>query len=781
MSAALRRPAVVVPVLAATLVVGSSVVARSGDLLTAVGAAASLAVAVGAIRARNGAGLLGGQGASIAVAVAILAVSRAGLDSTIVATSWRPVMAALAYPFLGHALMRLVSLHRRLRETDLLVESALVGTAVGIVLHVAMSARGRLADASTWGDASSAFPAMLAGLDAALLVLGVRGLRAPEARRGPLAYLHLALMGLAGAHLLQAVWATDGGGPLVQAWVLVVGALACLGVAVSHPDAQAEPEQLLEEPATFSAGHAAVVGTALLAAPGALALQAARGVTPSPTVATGAVLSGMILAGYLLQLLRERGTTEHDATHDGLTLLPNRRLLVDRLDRSIAHAKRSGQAVGLLFIDLDRFKEVNDTFGHAAGDVLLQTVADRLQRCVREEDTVARLSGDEFVVLLPHLTSPDEALVVAERALAALGDPVTVLEERLLMAGSVGIAVYPNDGSTAEEILASADAAMYRAKETPGNHWEIFSPRLATQAQSRMAVEAGLLDGIAREELVLHYQPIVDGSSGRIVGAEGLVRWNHPDRGLLSPAEFVPIAERSDLIVLLGERVVLEACRELRRWQDLGLRDQSVSVNIAARHFSRGLVSTVASALRLTGANPHNLIIELTESTIVDNLDSVASTLEELRNLGVRAAIDDFGTGYCGLRYLSVLPVAALKIDRSFIQGMTPSDAAIVGATIAMGHSLGLSIIAEGVETEDQRRFLADQGCDRLQGYLLGRPMPAGDLVDLLRAERAAVLQGPWDPSSLLSSGTRDAERPEPAPTPVDAVPPAAATALLPH
>ena len=747
MSAAMRRTAVVVPVLAATLVAASAVVAGATDLVTLVGVAASLAVAVGAVRARHGVGLLGGKGASLATAVAVLALSRAGLDQHLISESWRPALAVVAYPFLGHVLMRLVNLHRRLRETDVLVEAALVGTAVGIVLHVSISARATPLGSSAWVDASSAFPAMLTGLDVALLVLGVRGLRAPDARRGPLAHLHLALVGLAGAHLLQAVWAPLGVEPGFEATALVVAALSFLGVAAAHPDARAEPEQLLEEPVSFSSGHAAVVGAALLAAPGALALQAARGVTPTPTVATGAVLSGMILAGYLLQLLRERGTTEHDATHDGLTLLPNRRLLVDRLDRSIAHAKRSGQAVGLLFIDLDRFKEVNDTFGHAAGDVLLGTVAERLQQCVREEDTVARLSGDEFVVLLPHLTSADEALIVAERALAALGDPVTVLDERLLMAGSVGIAVYPNDGDSAEDLLASADAAMYRAKETPGNHWEVFSPRLATQAQSRMAVEAGLLDGIAREELVLHFQPIVDAPSGRIGGAEGLVRWNHPERGLLSPAEFVPIAERSDLIVLLGERVVLEACRELRRWQDLGLRDQLVSVNIAARHFSRGLVSTVASALRLTGASPHNLIIELTESTIVDNLEAVASTLEELRNLGVRAAIDDFGTGYCGLRYLSVLPVAALKIDRSFIQGMTPSDAAIVGATIAMGHSLGLSIIAEGVETEDQRRFLADQGCDRLQGYLLGRPMAAEELVDRMRAERATVLQGPWDPS----------------------------------
>jgi EAL domain-containing protein (putative c-di-GMP-specific phosphodiesterase class I) len=313
---------------------------------------------------------------------------------------------------------------------------------------------------------------------------------------------------------------------------------------------------------------------------------------------------------------------------------------------------------------------------------------------------------------------------------------MTVAGERMLVAGSVGVATYPADGSTPDALLESADAAMYRAKETAGNSWELFSGQMATDARERLRTESALLDGIGRGQLVLHYQPVVDLATGRTVGAEALMRWNHPERGVLPPSEFIPIAERSDLIVTLGEWAIFEACRELRHWRDLGFGDLSVAVNASTRQFGHGLTSTVSAALRNTGVDPENLVIELTESTIVDDTDAVAETLSELRRLGVRAAIDDFGTGYCGLRYLSALPVASLKIDRSFVQTMTPSGAAIVAATIAMGKALGLSLVAEGVETPEQQRFLIGQGCDRAQGYLFGRPMPADDLIDRLREER---------------------------------------------
>ena len=722
---------------AATLVAVAVAITRRTDPVAAAGAATAVVLTVTSIRSSSSRVFLGGQAAALAVAVTVLGAADAGILSGSVTDDWRPVVALGAYPILARSLLALVRRHRQIREADVLVEAALVATAVGIVLHLVTGEWGTGVTGSPWGDAGSAFATMLVGVDVALLIIGARGLVDVDARRGPLGWIHLGIVLLAATHLVQQLYA----GHDTHAVLSGMAAVGLLIIAASalHPDAQREPNQLLEDLRPFSALHATVVVGALLAAPCALAVQAVRGVLASATVATGAVLSGVVLAGYLVQLLRDRAATEHDATHDGLTLLPNRLLLVDRLERSIAHARRSDRAVGLLFIDLDRFKEVNDTFGHAAGDSLLQAVAARLQDCVRFEDTVARLAGDEFVVLLPHLSDAGEVTVVAERVLTALGDPFTVDGERLLVAGSIGIAVYPDDGDTAEEILAGADAAMYTAKETLGSHWQLYSPSLASEALSRLQLEAALLDGIARDELVLHYQPIIDAATGRIAGAEALVRWQHPERGLLSPGEFVPLAERSDLIVALGNRVIIDACHELRRWKALGFDDLTISVNVAARHFACELVSTVTAALRDTGVDPSRLIIELTESTIVDNLESVAHALDELRDLGVRAAIDDFGTGYCGLRYLSALPVAFLKIDQSFIQGMTPSDAAIVAATIAMGHSLGLKITAEGIEVPDQRRFLVDQGCDQLQGYLLGRPMPADDLVSRLSEERAGL------------------------------------------
>lgn len=745
-----------IPVLAAGAVLATALPAGRSPALVA-GAVASAALALVVVRGADRDRRLGGQLLPVSIAVALLAVSGAGVGTGLGAQLGPPLVALAAYPFLGRALLSLLRTRRLVRDADVLVEAALVATAVGIVLYVATSDWRRLTFTSTWGDAGSVAATMLVGLDVALLVIGGRALSSSEARKGPLGWLHLAVGLLLVAHLAQQVHSLSGRGS--PTWVSAVAGLGLLaiGVAGAHPSAAAEPTELVAELTPFSRFHAAVVVNALLATPVAVAVQTVRGVPTSATVATGAVLSGIVLAAYLVQLLRDRASVEHAATHDSLTKLPNRTLLLDRLERSIAHAQRTDRAVGLLFVDLDRFKDVNDTYGHAAGDSLLQDVAERMQRCVRFEDTVARLSGDEFVVLLPHLNDPQEVLVVAQRLLESLGDPFTVSGERVLVAASMGITVFPEDGTCAEDLLARADAAMYRAKDTIGSHWRVYNADLATEALERMHLEASLLDALADDELVLHYQPIVDARSGLTIGAEALVRWQHPERGLLSPAEFIPVAERSDLIVLVGDRVIVEACRELRRWQDAGLTGRSISVNVAARHFGHDLVSTVTSALRETGADPGSLIIELTESTIVDNLDAVARILEELRHMGVRSAIDDFGTGYTSLQFLSVLPVASLKIDRSFIQGMTPSDAAIVGATIAMGHRLGLRITAEGIETAEQQAFLVGQGCDQLQGYRLGRPVPAEEVRARLLAERASMP----DLTRVVEGGP--AVRPEPA------------------
>ena len=699
-------------------------------------AAAAASVVIAGVSVRSGTAVLASQLLPFAVSVALLGICGAGLDQTDGMQGWQSAAAVAAYPFLARALRGVVNAHRRVRDADVLVEAALVGTAVGIVLHVLLGSWREQTWAGAWGDAVGALPATLVALDVALLVIGARSLRARGAWRGPLGILHAGLAFLLLAHLWQGVQSAQGHPGGAPASVLAGLGLLALAASAAHPGSAAEPLQPLDQPKLFSTSHAAIVATALLAAPAMLIVQAVRGVAASATVATGATVSGAILAGYLVGLLRERADTELQATHDALTGLPNRTLVVDRLERAISHARRGGTSLAVLFVDLDRFKDINDTFGHAAGDELLGAVATRLSRCVRDEDTVARLSGDEFVLLLPHLAQPEDALEVARRILDSLGQPVAIAGERMLVAGSIGVATYPADGSTPDELLESADAAMYRAKETPGNSWELFSGQMATDARERLRTESALLDGIGRGELVLHYQPVVELETGRTVGAEALMRWNHPERGLLPPSEFIPIAERSDLIVTLGEWAIQEACRELRHWRDLGFGGISIAVNASTRQFAHGLSSTVAAALRDTGADPENLVVELTESTIVDDTDAVAETLTELRQLGVRSAIDDFGTGYCGLRYLSSLPVASLKIDRSFVQTMTPSGAAIVAATNAMGKSLGLTLVAEGVETPEQQRFLVGQGCERAQGYLFGRPMPADDLIDRLRTER---------------------------------------------
>jgi diguanylate cyclase (GGDEF)-like protein len=719
--------------------------------VVAVTGAIGLTIVFLATRRRAEKELLAGQIRPAVLAIALLSATNAGLARGRGVGSWLCLLlAATAYPLLGRTTLRVLDRYRRIRETDVAVEGALAGAAAGIVVQVLLSDARSLPASAAWDGATSAPQALLIGLDVALLVVAVRGLASPTGRRGPLRLFNSGVVLLLSAHLVQALAVARGTSSTGVAAVLAALGIACLAGAALHPLGGGGEEPLAADAALFSRSHAAIVVIALLAVPAVLAVQALRNVTVSATVALGAVLSGIVLASYLVGLLRERAATEHQATHDGLTGLPNRVLFTDRLERAIAHARRNDQPVGVLYIDLDRFKEVNDTFGHVAGDQLLRMVAARLLRCQREEDTVARLSGDEFAVLLPHLAAVGDVLVVVQRVLDALASPVTIAGARMLITASIGVAVHPNDGDAADGVLSSADAAMYRAKETPGNTFEIFSSALATQAHERRRLESALYAGVQRNELTLYYQPVVDLASGRTVGAEALVRWMHPEEGLVLPGQFIPVAEQSDLIVLLGERVILRACEQLRRWAELGLRDLSVAVNVSSRHFNHGLVSTVTAALRDTGADARNLVIELTESTAVDNLDAVAAALEELRNLGVRSAIDDFGTGYCGLRYLSTLPVDCLKIDQSFIQGMTPSAAAIVAATIAMGHSLGLTLIAEGVETAEQHRFLLTQGCDRVQGYLFGRPMPADELTDRLRAEGAQdILDPPRGPRAI--------------------------------
>lgn len=701
-------------------------------LLRAAGVVALAAIAVSACSRRSHGPTLGT--ATFAVGVTILVSSGFGLpgDSQSHVTSL--VVALVAYPLLTITFFEQLGRHRRVRASDLIVEAGLLGAASALAVQAIVEWRVPAID-QAWSPAAISLAAVVAGFDVFLSVIVARALLVPTSRRSSIIPLLTATVLMVSLHigstLEMALGQSVGHLDAIGAVATIVFAAAAVMDVVAPPSAN-----LVFDVHSFSPSHATVVGLSVLAAPAVLGFQVWSRVSVSVNVAVGAAASAIVLSWHLVTLLRERAVSEHRATHDNLTDLPNRVLFLDRLERAMAHAARNDLPVGVLFLDLDRFKDVNDTLGHEAGDQLLQLTAKRLLGCARDEDTVARLAGDEFAVLLPHLANPEDVLKVAQRVVDALDEPSSVGGQRVRSPGSVGVAVYPQDGDTPLQLLSAADSAMYRAKSHGGADVGVYSSELYRHAASRLEIENALVEGIERGELVLHYQPIVQAETGKIAGAEALVRWQHPTRGLLSPADFVPVAEQSDLIAVLGRRVLRDACEELARWAVAGFGDRFITVNVSGRQFQGDIVSDVTAALRETGVDPRRLVVELTESTAVDDLDHVAARLHELRDMGVSAAIDDFGTGYCGLQYLADLPVSTLKLDRSFVQAMTPSSAAIVAATIAMAHSLGLNLVAEGVETADQHRFLVRSGCDRLQGYHLGRPMPGPELLERLRSER---------------------------------------------
>jgi diguanylate cyclase (GGDEF)-like protein len=442
------------------------------------------------------------------------------------------------------------------------------------------------------------------------------------------------------------------------------------------------------------------------------------------------------------------------ARYDSLTGLPNRNMFVGELDRTIARAARQGGEFAVCFIDLDRFKTINDSLGHDAGDALLKVMADRLRHAVRKSDLVARLGGDEFVVLLEGGPGPDLA-AVAGKLLAAIGEQVTIAGCHFLVTGSIGVGLYPAHGGDAATLLKHADAAMYLAKENGKNNVQFYTDELAGMAARQFELESALRLALVRDELVLHYQPKVDASSNEIVGLEALVRWHHPLRGLVPPGEFIPLAEERGLIVPIGRWVVATACRQIRAWRDGGLATPPVAVNLSPRQFADNrLIEDFEDAMRESGVTPADLEIELTESVLVADPERANEVLCRLHDMGVRIAIDDFGTGYSSLSYLKRFPAQTVKIDRSFIRGLPTDrvDTAITQAVIAMAHSLGLRVVAEGVETADQLGMLQSLHCDEVQGYLLGRPVPAGEI--------AVRLQFSSTPAALTPLPAPDCETP---------------------
>ncbi|MFQ5473919.1 MAG: putative bifunctional diguanylate cyclase/phosphodiesterase, partial [Dehalococcoidia bacterium] len=395
-------------------------------------------------------------------------------------------------------------------------------------------------------------------------------------------------------------------------------------------------------------------------------------------------------------------TIRHLAYHDGLSGLPNRTLFVDRLKQAVAVARRSGELVAVMFLDLDHFKDVNDTVGHAEGDRLLRKVARRLQSLLREGDTLARFGGDEFVLLLPNITGAEDAIRAAQRILKALNKPWQVAGREFHLAASIGITIAPIDGTNPDTLLRNADTAMYRVKEHGRSSFELYKPEMNEQITQRLALESELRRAIATSELVLHYQPQVEVVTGKVAGVEALVRWMHPERGLVPPNAFIPIAETSGLILPLGEWVLEQACRDGMDWGEAGLPPIRIAVNLSARQFEhRTLTETVTSILDETGLPPERLQLEVTEGAAMADIGFAVDTLQTLRNMGVQVAIDDFGTGHSSLAYLKQLPIDAVKIDGSFISGVTedPVDAVLVNAIVAISHSIDLKVIAECVET----------------------------------------------------------------------------------
>jgi diguanylate cyclase (GGDEF)-like protein/PAS domain S-box-containing protein len=423
------------------------------------------------------------------------------------------------------------------------------------------------------------------------------------------------------------------------------------------------------------------------------------------------------------------------ANYDDLTGLPNRFLLLDRLGGAVANARRGGRKMALMVVDLDRFKSVNDRLGHGAGDEVLRQAAERLKGCLRGADTLARLGGDEFAALLPSLSTEGDADVVANRMLDTLSGPFLVDSHEAFCTASIGATVFPDDGDDPQVLMRNADAAMYRVKETGRNGFQFFTPEMNRQALERVQIEAHLRHALERGELSLHYQPLVDLASGRIAGAEALLRWHSAELGTVSPAVFIPLAEDSGLIEPIGEWVMRAACEQARRWQDGNRGPDYVSVNVSIRQFRNGdLAHMVSDILRATGLGAHNLEIEVTESLLLDQNPEATRALEALSEMGVGLSIDDFGTGYSSLSYLKSYPFTGLKIDHSFVRHVesNPGDRVLIEAIVAMAHRLDLKVIAEGVETKAQLDFLRSRDCDSIQGYYISAPLPSDQFQDLV-------------------------------------------------
>ena len=452
----------------------------------------------------------------------------------------------------------------------------------------------------------------------------------------------------------------------------------------------------------------------------------------------GAALQEEEIACFVVDLSQSKQTQEklnHLAYHDALTDLPNQVLFKDRLKQAIAMSRRNDQMQAVLLLNLDRFKTINDSLGYTAGDRLLQSVAQRLTSCVRESDTVARFGGDEFAILLTHISRAQDAANAARAIKEALDQAFLFDDQEVFISSSIGIAVYPPDGRDTAGLLKNAGAALDRAKVQGGNNYQFYTAGGTTRALKQLVLESNLRGGLERGEFVVHYQPQVDTRSFQLVGMEALVRWQHPSLGLLYPGEFISLAEDSGTIIQLGDWILRASCAQSMAWQDKGLAPMRLSVNFSARQFQQPMfISSVSEILKETNLDPRWLELELTESSVMKDPEQAIEKLHDLKLMGIRVAIDDFGTGYSSLNYLKRFPIDTLKIDKSFVSDICkdPHDTAIVRAIITLGHALDLTVVAEGVETQEQLQYLSSLNCDVVQGFLFSKSLTASAFEELL-------------------------------------------------
>ncbi len=453
-----------------------------------------------------------------------------------------------------------------------------------------------------------------------------------------------------------------------------------------------------------------------------------------PVVLDHQVTSIYCISKDITEQKRVDDQVAHMAYHDPLTNLPNRRLFREQANILLERAGEAQEKAAILLVDLDGFKQINDTYGHTVGDQALQIAAKRLLHCLRDIDIISRMGGDEFTIFLPHLNHPQHAEKVANRIITELNKPYFVRGLTFNVSGSVGIAIYPNDGESVDTLIRHADSAMYRVKDQGKNSFGLYS-KSDDQQPYRQRMEYELLEAVRRNQFVLHYQPQFDVENGSIVGVESLIRWDHPERGLVYPGEFIPFAEQSDLILAIGEWVLRRACLQGKEWYDRGHRDLRMAVNLSTRQLQQeDIVERITAILKETGLPPSSLDLEITESIAIQNPDAVIMRLQALASLGVQISVDDFGTGFSSLSYLKLLPIHKIKIDRSFIHDISNrTDAAIVSSIIALANNLNLKVVVEGVETSHQRECLPKLGCSTMQGFYFSKPLPPENITGLLQ------------------------------------------------